>query len=259
MNRIFIDLVGQTKDHRGVYGVNTTISNSSVSVFPIIQENNETVVLTVQHNHLNTLLDLTNVQHYELWYFNDQKEFTGKAFCSNTMGAPYFVQTQAKYIVLFPINNKEVIEEKLTSFNCCRLNLLEKDPFSTEAFLYHYGVFPYLIIHTKYALYTQIPIHINKNNNTQQFPGCHIIDVSDAVLNSEEKLLTTLLTRTNSIHKKLINEKGTKIELCLVLGPNKAYYFEYEKETTLSQSIPSGGMLLSQEGKIIAMNRKHYL
>jgi hypothetical protein len=46
--------------------------------------------------------------------------------------------------------------------------------------------------------------------------------------------------------------------MCLVEGPKTAYYFD-EDEIEFSTSIPSGGALLTQDSKVIAMNVKHYL
>jgi hypothetical protein len=46
--------------------------------------------------------------------------------------------------------------------------------------------------------------------------------------------------------------------MCLVEVPKTAYYFD-EDEIEFSTSIPSGGALLTQDSKVIAMNVKHYL
>ena len=58
--------------------------------------------------------------------------------------------------------------------------------------------------------------------------------------------------------RKIEADRNKTIRMCLVEGPETSYYFD-EDEIEFSTSIPSGGALLTQENKVIAMNVKHYL
>jgi hypothetical protein len=53
-------------------------------------------------------------------------------------------------------------------------------------------------------------------------------------------------------------DKNRQARICLVEGPEIAYFFEGD-EVTFSNSIPYGGTLVTQENKIIAMNVQHYI
>jgi hypothetical protein len=46
--------------------------------------------------------------------------------------------------------------------------------------------------------------------------------------------------------------------ICLVEGPETAYYFDKE-DIRFNINIPGGGTLITQQNKIVAMNVEHYL
>ncbi len=52
--------------------------------------------------------------------------------------------------------------------------------------------------------------------------------------------------------------KSREARICLVEGPESAYYFEGDS-VTFSDKIPHGGTLVTQQNKIIAMNVDHYI
>ena len=57
---------------------------------------------------------------------------------------------------------------------------------------------------------------------------------------------------------KIEADRGRTIKMCLVEEPDISYYFEGDT-IEFSTSIPSGGNLITQDYKVIAMNVKHYL
>ena len=57
---------------------------------------------------------------------------------------------------------------------------------------------------------------------------------------------------------KIESDKNKQVRICLVAGSDIAYYFDGDK-INFNNSIPSGGTLVTQQNKIIAMNANHYL
>ncbi|ESU19173.1 hypothetical protein FCR2A7T_25960 [Flavobacterium cauense R2A-7] len=89
--------------HEGLYEETVNLQNASVDVFSVIKNDTIRILISVNHNQINTLLNLTGVQPYELLYFDENKNFTGKAFSLFTGAAPFHIQTTAHYILLNPL------------------------------------------------------------------------------------------------------------------------------------------------------------
>ena len=49
----------------------------------VIQQKEVPILLQIQNNQITTLLDCTGVTPYEIWYFDERLEFTGKAYSLN--------------------------------------------------------------------------------------------------------------------------------------------------------------------------------
>jgi len=95
------------------------LNESLIVVKSLLAEKSKILLLEVKHNQINTLLDLTNVTPYELWYFDQDQLFTGKGFSLQNSGQLFQIQTQARYIVLIPRENESIISSKLlANFNC---------------------------------------------------------------------------------------------------------------------------------------------
>lgn len=141
--------------------------------------------------------------------------------------------------------------------------VLEKNWYEHKLFIRGYGEFPYIILKAGYATFMQIPIHFNANGDFVNFPGTHLDNVSEAELFSYQK------DKTSSLHNRLIElceriknkielDRKSECSICLVEGPETAYYFK-ENSFVFNASIPRGGTLITQENKIIAMNTEHYI
>jgi len=72
-----------------------------------------------------------------------------------------------------------------------------------------------------------------------------------------EEIEQIIVEHVALVQQKESEKQNRKVKVALVINANKAYYFEQDKEPTLN-SIPSGGVLLDVEGKIIAKNTEHY-
>lgn len=130
-------------------------------------------------------------------------------------------------------------------------------------FINGYGNFPYVILKIGHSLYMQIPIHFNKNHDVINYPGSHINAISETDLNVYENNKLSLLhdkiiEHCQRMKNKIEADKQKTIKMCLIEGPTIAYFFD-ENGIKFSTDIPSGGVLLTVDHKVIGMNIKHYL
>lgn len=81
------------------------ISNRNVEVSKLLSEKIIPIVMECNHDQLTTLLDFTGVTPYEIWYFDEKKQFSGKTFNFHKGNGTFRVETQARFILLW--NAKE--------------------------------------------------------------------------------------------------------------------------------------------------------
>lgn len=221
----------------------------------ILQQHETPTLLQIQNNQLTTLLDCTGVTPYEIWYFDEKFQFTGKAHSLNKGIGTFRIQTQAKWVLFIHLTSKEF--DNLKHFNCSELDIIDKYGVVKKAFPSGYGVFPYLIINQeKSPCFSQIPIHINPIE--ENLPG-QSIDIESFIAADEELLKNKLIEETKEVYNKLCKTKNSISKMALVLDIKEAYYFDGENEVSFNKSIPSGGALLDVNGRQIANNSKHYL
>uniref|UniRef100_UPI004049CE5F hypothetical protein n=1 Tax=Flavobacterium sp. TaxID=239 RepID=UPI004049CE5F len=228
---------------------------STIILQEIIQQKESPVLLEIQNNQLTTLLDCTGVTPYEIWYFNDQLQFTGKAYSLNENGGTFKIQTQAKWVLFIHLVSK--VFDDLKHFKGSELDITDKYGIVKKTFPSGYGVFPYLIINQeKSPCFSQIPIHINPSE--ENLPGWSI--EMDGYITKSDDLLKNKLREEAKEYFNLVCKKldGTT-KMALVINANEAYYFKGENEVSFNESIPSGGVLLDVNGKQIANNSNHYL
>jgi hypothetical protein len=70
-----------------------------------LQQDTSPLYLEIEHQQVNTLLELSKVTPFVLLYFNEKLEFIGAAFSLNGSESPFGISTQAKKILLlqYPI------------------------------------------------------------------------------------------------------------------------------------------------------------
>ena len=128
-----------------------------------------------------------------------------------------------------------------------------------------YGSFPYVILRVNNLLFMQIPIHFlgeDEPINLEKHPGAHLSNISPKILNKSKDqqirlLHDRLIELTVKIYNKIEKDRGIAPKLCLVEGPNKAFFYQ-NKEFKESITIPSGGALINQQHELIAMGRAHF-
>lgn len=212
------------------------------------------------HNQLTSIIDFSGCVPYEIWYFNDKKEFTGKAFSLGTASGSFMIQTQAKYVLIWNLIEAENISKKLQSFKCNAFEWEEESNFKThfKNFSKGYGTFPYWIMkHEKSPCFTQIPIQINPKE--ENLPGWIIDEVEQYKIDSDTLFEQLLIEEGKAFYSECCEKEGKPLRMALVVSPNKAFYFTEEEEASISNTIPFGGVLLDTKGDIIATHTKHYL
>jgi hypothetical protein len=259
MNTLFLNFSTIDRETIVLPCQKTEVTDSVVVVKSLIAVNPKILLLEIKHNYINTLLDLTNVSPYELWYFDQQQIFIAKSFSLQNGAAPFQIQTQARYVALIPFKDEKVNKTNLImDFKCHSIKLTDEDPFELNTFLPGYGTFPYVILKTGFALFIQIPIQINKYNDLVKFPGTNMNNISEEVLKDAEQFRELLIEHTQKMKTKIENDRKVQAQLCLVMNASEAHYFVND---TIKKSnvIPTGGALLTQGNKVMAMNREHYI
>lgn len=263
MNTIAISLIekkphydGGTFDHvKNVEVQKLQTKSRYISLVDVISENQNPILLEVQNNQLTTLLDCTGCTPYEFWYFDENFQFTGKAYSLNEGSGTFQIQTQAKWILAIHLHSPEF--EKLKVFRCSELDVTNKYGFSVKAFPKYYGVFPYWIIkREKSPCFTQIPIQINPKE--ENLPGWIIDEVEQYKIDSDTLFEQLLIEEGKAFYSECCEKEGKPLRMALVVSPNKAFYFTEEEDASPSNTIPSGGVLLDTKGDIIATHTKHY-
>jgi hypothetical protein len=131
-----------------------------------------------------------------------------------------------------------------------------------------YGIFPYIIIREISGMYCQIPIHFSLQellekegvlvNRSEDEGDDSIEDNCVSTLKSIIKSEPVITIKRNS-KENWIFSGNRKIEGCVVFSPKRAIYLDSEgnlKEE--SDSIPSGGCLITMCGETIISGGHHY-
>ena len=117
---------GGTIDHLKnleVYWVKKEVR--SILLQEVIVQKELPVLLQIQNQQLTTLLDCTGVIPYEIWYFDEKFQFTGKAFSLHEGSGTFQIQTQAKWVLFVYLKNKEF--KDLQNFNCSELDITDNE------------------------------------------------------------------------------------------------------------------------------------
>jgi hypothetical protein len=264
MNTIAISLIekkphqdGGTFDHLKSIEVEKLQSNAHyIPMIELIRQSEIPVLLEIQNQQLTTILDCTNFSPYELWYFDEDFQFIGKAFSAHEESANFLIQTQAKWILFVQPQTK--VFKKLKDFKCSELDLTDKYGFVRMVFPKYYGIFPYFIIkREKSPCFTQIPIHINAKE--KNLPGWTVNEVEPYKLESDSLSEELLVNEARTLYNEYTNREGKSLKIALVVKGNKAFYFDEHNKLPICNEIPYGGVLLDVDGQIIANNTRHYL
>ena len=244
--------------------VEKTTNETSIRVHEFFEQDTPCLMLIIEHDELNTLLELTKTSPYTLLYFHDRNIYEAAAYSNNEVESPFFINTQFKRVLFVPSSVK-IVTSLMDRY--CTMQTIEKKP-ENQPLLYQdfkkvYGKFPYIILKTGYAIYMQIPIHFNTNGDYLNFPGTNLNDISEELISDYENDKTSelhdrLIAHCKWVKSKMEADKNREARICLVEGPDIAYFFEGDK-VTFSNSIPYGGTLVTQQNDVLAINANHYL
>ncbi len=130
-------------------------------------------------------------------------------------------------------------------------------PFPKSEYHKGFGTFPYLMIRYFSGYYSQLPIRFFEDSNKEDpsvecdSKGSFRITASESFINDPVELF--------SLMNQILYDVGdrTKLKVCLVLSPVKAYYY-FEGIMSESESIPVGGILVDYHLRSIGNGVKHY-
>ncbi len=228
----------------------------TIILHEIIQQNETPTLVQIQNNQLTTLLDCTGITPYEIWYFDQNKQFTGKAYCINEGSGSFQIKTQAKWALFVHLSSKTF--DNLKHFKCTDLLTNDKYGIVKKQFPLGYGKFPYWIVKRENSpCFTQIPVHINPVNKNLE--GWIVNEVQSYKLENDDLLEQHLVYEGKSLYDVYCQKEGQNLKMALVLNQTKAYYFVDKNGPSISTSIPSGGVLLDVNAKIIAKNTEHFI
>jgi hypothetical protein len=238
-----------------------TTTSKTVVVAELLSEKIKPILLEITHQECTTLLDFTGVVPYEIWYFDAEKQCKGKALSTHSGTGSFRVETQARFVLLWHCTTDVAVQKKLQNLPCVAFNWEEDSKVSVKKFPPGYGVFPYLIIkHEKSPCFTQIPIRVvAEEDPLLEDPGS-TIPVAKTTLEDPEKVLAILLGHFQSVFQR-INENELEVKkMALVLDAEQAYYLtDWHQTPEVSDSIPSGGILLTPEELMIAQHTSHFI
>ena len=244
--------------------VEKTTHETSIRVDEFFEQDTPCLMLKIEHDELNTLLELTKTSPYTLLYFHERNIYEAAAYSNNEVESPFFINTQFKRVLFVPSSVK-IVTSLMDRY--CTMETLDKksqnQPLKYQDFKKGYGKFPYIILKTGYAIFMQIPIHFNTNGDYVNFPGTNLNDISEELLADYENDKTSelhdrLIEHCKWVKAKMEADKNREAKICLVEGPEIAYYFDGD-EINYTNSIPSGGTSVTQQNSILTMNTNHYL
>ena len=238
---------------------------TNIKVDEYFEQDIPCLILSIEHNQLNTLLDLTKTSPYTLIYFDndyaDKYYFAAAAYSNNETESTFFINTQFKKILFIPSSYK------LSPSDIDK----DRDMKTVNVFFSGYGQFPYIIINTGDSIYTQIPIKFNGLYGGSGYLMTDIDNISDELrAEYKDELLAgykkgkrsefhdIIIKHCQRYIAKLEADKKLGARICLVEGPEIAYYFDGD-EINFTNVIPTGGTLVTRKNVFLAMNANHYL
>jgi hypothetical protein len=213
-------------------------SDTYIKVIDYFEKETKCLYLRIEHNQLNTILDLTNVAPYTI-LFNKNFGFESATFNNNEIAeTPFLLSTQYKQVIFIPsFMNFTVNDILLHTFIYCyekeyeesNKEDLKENWYEHRLFLNGYGKFPYIILKTGYAIFMQIPIHFNANGDFDNYPGTSLDGISEDLILEYRKDITSELHDKIIEHCKWVKSKieAKRIWLNLELAKKPSNCLEY--------------------------------
>ena len=88
----------------------------SINLFQLLEDTNQAILLSFEHEQLQTLIDGTGIHNYLMAGFNAHNQLIGVSFFNQSGTGTFGIQTQAKSILVFPQDQFEFYAMEIASF-----------------------------------------------------------------------------------------------------------------------------------------------
>jgi hypothetical protein len=87
----------------------------SINLFQLLEETNKTILLSFEHEHLQTTIDGTGIHNYLMAAFDENNNLIGVSFFNQIGTGTFAIQTQAKSVLIFHQDQFEFHEFEIAS------------------------------------------------------------------------------------------------------------------------------------------------
>jgi hypothetical protein len=130
MNNLFIHFTDDGHFTHVLPCVHKVVIEDTQGILDFVNQNKGVIILEVKHQQFKMRLDLAELETHELWYFNEEKTFSSRAYSLLNNKNTILINTEVPYIVLIRRDNEDIVASNLlTCFDCNSVDLSEYNPF----------------------------------------------------------------------------------------------------------------------------------
>jgi hypothetical protein len=94
----------------------------SINLFQVLEETNRAILLSVEHEHLQTTIDGTGINNYLMAGFDESNKLIGVSFFNQSGTGTFAIQSQAKSVLIFHQNQFEFYAMEIARFDLVKSN-----------------------------------------------------------------------------------------------------------------------------------------
>jgi hypothetical protein len=133
MNNLFIHFTDEGHFTHVLPCVHKVVTEDTQGILDFVNQNEGVIILEVKHQQFKMRLDLAELETHELWYFDEEKTFSSKAYSLLNNKNTILINTEVPFVVLFRRESEDVKKSNLlNSFNCNSFDLSESSPFEVN-------------------------------------------------------------------------------------------------------------------------------
>jgi hypothetical protein len=88
----------------------------SINILQLLEETNRAILLSFEHEHLQTTIDGTGIHNYLLAGFDENNKLIGVSFFNQSGTGTFAIQSQAKSVFIFPQDQFEFYAMEIAKF-----------------------------------------------------------------------------------------------------------------------------------------------
>lgn len=88
----------------------------SINLLQLLEETNRALLLSFEHEHLQTTIDGTGIHNYLMAGFDENNKLIGVSFFNQSGTGTFAIQTQAKSVLIFPQDQFEFYAMEIARF-----------------------------------------------------------------------------------------------------------------------------------------------